>query len=70
VGCAARVAGLLVVAWQPRILASGQVKVDRQGVLLAVAGVVATAMGVVVAKPALGRSDLVEATTVRMLSAR
>jgi len=61
------IAGLLVVSWQPRILAVGQVKVDRKGVWLAIAGVVATAMGVVVAKPALGRSDLIEATTVRML---
>ncbi len=61
------IAGLLVVSWQPRVLAAGQVKVDRKGVLLAVAGVVATAMGVVIAKPALGRSDLVEATTVRLL---
>jgi drug/metabolite transporter (DMT)-like permease len=61
------VAGLLVVSWQPRGVVPGRLHVDRKGVLLAVAGVVATALGVVVAKPALGRSDLIEATTVRLL---
>jgi hypothetical protein len=65
------IAGLLVVTWQPR-LQPGEAQppaVSRSGGLLALAGVVATACGVILAKPALGRSDLVEATTVRLLVA-
>lgn len=40
---------------------------DGAGVALALAGVVTTAVGVVLAKPALDNSALVEATTVRLL---
>ncbi len=59
------VLGLLLVAWQsPKAL----LRVDRGGVGLCLAGVVTTAMAVVIAKPALNRSDLIEATTVRLLA--
>lgn len=59
------VLGLLLVAWQsPQAL----LRVDRGGVWLCLAGVVTTATAVVIAKPALNRSDLVEATTVRLLA--
>ena len=59
------VLGLLLVAWQsPEAL----LRVDRGGVGLCLAGVVTTAAAVVIAKPALNRSDLVEATTVRLLA--
>lgn len=60
------VIGLLIVSWQ----SSNQAKhlaVDRLGVLYAVAGVVSTALAVIVAKPVLNRSNLLEATTVRLL---
>ncbi len=57
-------AGLLMVGWQP----PGDAKLDRRGLLLVLSGVMTTAMGVVLAKPALGRSTLVEATTVRLLA--
>lgn len=59
------VVGLLLVAWQTP---GKGVQVDRGGVLLCVGGVLTTAVAVVVAKPALNRSDLVEATTVRLLA--
>jgi drug/metabolite transporter (DMT)-like permease len=57
-------AGLLLVVWQSR----GEVKVDGRGLALVLGGVMTTAVGVVLAKPALGRSGLVEATTVRLLA--
>jgi len=56
--------GLLLVVWQP----SGAKKVDGRGLALVLGGVVTTAVGVVLAKPALGHSGLVEATTVRLLA--
>jgi len=55
--------GLGVVSWPDR----SQARVDPVGVALAVAGVVATALGVILAKPALGRSELLEATAIRLL---
>lgn len=55
--------GLVLVSWKKR----GDARpVDRRGVLLCVAGVVTTAIGVVLAKPALERSHLLEATTIRL----
>ena len=55
--------GLAAVAW------SGQAgAVDRKGLLLVLSGVVTTATGVVVARPALTRTDLFEATTIRLLA--
>ncbi|MBK6529396.1 MAG: DMT family transporter [Deltaproteobacteria bacterium] len=56
--------GLLLVVWQSR----GEVKVDPRGLALVLGGVMTTAVGVVLAKPALGRSGLVEATTIRLLA--
>lgn len=56
--------GLALVVWQ----SSGEVRVDRRGLALVLGGVMTTAVGVVLAKPALGRSGLVEATTVRLLA--
>jgi drug/metabolite transporter (DMT)-like permease len=58
------IAGLLLVAWRR----AGQRVVDPRSLALVVGGVMTTAVGVVLAKPALGRSHLVEATTVRLLA--
>ena len=58
------IAGLLLVAWRR----AGQRVVDPRALALVVGGVMTTAVGVVLAKPALGRSHLVEATTVRLLA--
>lgn len=72
VGAPLVVLGLLFVGWQPRSARVAGERltpaVDRKGVILAVVGVLTTAVGVVLAKPALERSNLVEATTVRLLS--
>ncbi|MSP92332.1 MAG: EamA family transporter [Myxococcales bacterium] len=69
-GGALVVCGLGVVSWPERATTlPPSARVDFGGVLLALAGVVATAIGVVMAKPALERSDLVEATTVRLVVA-
>jgi drug/metabolite transporter (DMT)-like permease len=57
-------AGLLLVVWQRR----GDAKVDPRGLALVIGGVMTTAVGVVLAKPALGRSGLIEATTIRLLA--
>lgn len=59
------VAGLALVGYEPRAAA---VKVDRVGLALAVSGVMTTALGVVIAKRALDRSGLIEATTVRLVA--
>lgn len=59
------VLGLVVVAYERRADAK---PIDRRGLALVVAGVVTTAVGVVLAKPALDRSDLLEATTIRLAS--
>jgi drug/metabolite transporter (DMT)-like permease len=56
--------GLVVVVWQP----VGGKKIDRGGLALVLSGVCTTAVGVVLAKPALTRSSLVEATTVRLIA--
>lgn len=58
------VLGLAIVGWEPR--GGSTKKVDRRGLALCIAGVVATAFAAVIAKPALDRSDLIEATTVRL----
>ncbi|MFO0626300.1 MAG: DMT family transporter [Polyangiales bacterium] len=47
---------------------AGQRAVDPRSLALVVGGVMTTAVGVVLAKPALGRSHLVEATAVRLLA--
>jgi drug/metabolite transporter (DMT)-like permease len=57
--------GLVVVTWQK----PGAAAVDRLGIAYAVGGVLVTAVGVVMAKPVLERSDLVEATTARLIVA-
>jgi drug/metabolite transporter (DMT)-like permease len=67
VGAPLVVAGIGLVSWRGRGEAAGAA-VDQAGVGLAVAGVVMTAIGVVVAKPALERSGLLEATAVRLLA--
>lgn len=58
------VLGLVVVAWQGR---SALEHLDLGGVALCLGGVATTALAVVVAKPALNRSDLLEATTFRLV---
>lgn len=58
------VLGLVVVGWERR--GGRAAPIDRGGLALCVSGVVATAIAVVIAKPALERSELVEATTVRL----
>ncbi len=45
---------------------SRAITVDRRGALLALAGVLTTAVAVIVAKPVLNRSGLIEATAVRL----
>jgi len=59
------VVGLIVVSYQRRTDAR---PIDQRGLALVVLGVMTTAVGVVVAKPALDRSDLLEATTIRLAS--
>jgi drug/metabolite transporter (DMT)-like permease len=59
------VLGLLVVSHRRR---DDTRTIDRTGLGLVIAGVVTTAIGVVVAKPALDRSHLLEATTIRLAS--
>lgn len=66
IGAPLVVAGLCVVAWERP--AKMGLKLDRMGLIYCVLGVCTTAVAVVVAKPALNRSDLVEATTVRLLA--
>ncbi len=63
IGAPLVVLGLAIVSWQRR---GHGVPIDRRGLGLCVAGVVITAIGVVLAKPALDRSDLLEATTIRL----
>ncbi len=57
-------AGLAAVAWS----GSGAATVDRRGLALVLSGVTTTAVGVVIARPALARADLFEATAVRLLA--
>jgi drug/metabolite transporter (DMT)-like permease len=63
VGMPLVVVGLVIVAWRRR---EDRKPVDRRGVLLCVAGVMTTAVAVIVAKPVLERSELIEATLVRL----
>lgn len=63
VGTPLVVLGLAIVAWRTKSEAK---PVDQKGVLLCIAAVMTTAVAVVVAKPVLERSDLIEATTVRL----
>lgn len=65
IGAPLVVAGLGVVSWPQK---DQKIRVDLGGVALAIAGVVTTALGVIIAKPALNDSDLIEATTVRLLA--
>lgn len=44
----------------------GDLRLDLRGMLLTLSGVMTTALGVVVAKPALNHADLLEATTLRL----
>ena len=65
------VLGLAIVSWEGSLpwLTAKSVsvrKIDRVGFLLAVLGVITTAIGVVLAKGALDRSHLLEATTIRL----
>ncbi|UJR86312.1 DMT family transporter [Sandaracinus amylolyticus] len=65
IGAPLVVLGLAVVGWEPR----GEAKpVDRRGLVLCVAGVMTTAVAVVLAKRALDRSELIEATAVRLVA--
>ena len=64
IGAPLVVLGLVIVAWEPR----RDRPIDRGGLGLALAGVVTTAVGVVVAQPALRQSDLIEATAVRLVA--
>lgn len=67
VGAPLVVVGLLLVAWVERATPGDGVRhLDRGGVLLCLLGVLTTAVGVVIAKPVLDRSDLIEATTLRL----
>lgn len=66
VGAPLVVLGLALVSWRRDHNNSGAKPVDRRGVLLCVSGVMVTAVAVIVAKPVLERSDLIEATTIRL----
>ena len=69
VGAPLVVIGLAVIGWEPRTVPIVSPRtVDRGGLLLCVGGVVTTAIAVVLAQPALGRSDLIEATTIRLIA--
>lgn len=67
IGAPLIVLGLVLVSWRGRGV-SQATPIDRRGVALAIAGVMTTALGVVVAKPALGASSLIEATTIRLVA--
>lgn len=68
-GAALVVLGLVIVAWPPGSSGPSSVdRVDRLGLLLCLSGVMTTAVAVILAKPALEQSHLVEATTVRLLA--
>ena len=58
VGTPLVVVGLVIVAWRRQA--------DAKGVLLCIGGVMTTAVAVIVAKPVLERSELIEATLVRL----
>ena len=60
------VLGLFLASWQPR--GARTAPVDRVGVTCSVLGVITTGVGVVLAKRVLAHSELVEATTVRLLA--
>ena len=63
------VLGLGVIGWEPRTIPIATPrKIDRGGLALCIAGVVLTAIAVVLAQPALHRSDLIEATTIRLVA--
>lgn len=62
------VAGLFLVTWRSADEKRSTAHVDRAGVALAIGGVVTTALGIVLAKAELDRSDLIEATTVRLIA--
>jgi drug/metabolite transporter (DMT)-like permease len=66
------VLGLGIVSWRAdrgHTDAAGlTTKLDGVGLLLTLGGVMTTALGVVVAKPALNQADLLEATTLRLLA--
>lgn len=66
VGAPLVVLGLGVVAWEPR--GGRGDRLDRMGLLYCLLGVSTTAVAVVIAKPALNRSDVIEATTVRLIA--
>lgn len=68
VGAPLVIVGLLFVTWRTADGARTRVPVDPTGVALALAGVATTALGVVIAKPALDKSDLIEATTIRLVA--
>jgi drug/metabolite transporter (DMT)-like permease len=60
------VLGLFLASFRPR--RADAAPVDRTGLLFSVLGVITTAVGIVMAKPALASSELIEATTVRLLA--
>ena len=63
IGAPLVVLGLAIVSWER---SSTTKKIDRVGFALAILGVITTAIGVVLAKGALDRSHLLEATTIRL----
>jgi drug/metabolite transporter (DMT)-like permease len=58
------VVGVAAVAWS----GAGAAAVDRRGLAYVLAGVVTTSVGVVIARPALSRADLFEATAIRLMA--
>lgn len=66
VGAPLVVLGLFLVAFRGSVPSGTARPLDPRGLTLLLSGVFTTAVGVVLAKPALGRSHLVEVTTVRL----
>lgn len=67
VGAPLVVIGLLLVGWQPKSAVPNVRKIDPKGVVLTLLGVFSTAVAVVLAKPALARASLIEATSIRLV---
>lgn len=59
------IVGVLIVSWEKK---ATRATIDRTGVILAILGVLTTAVGIVLAKPVLDRAHLVEATCVRLVA--
>jgi len=67
-GTAAVLGGVTLASLDPRALVEERPADVRAGVLFGVAGIVGTAVGVILAKPVLEHSNLIEVTWTRLLA--